>query len=63
MGGETHWSFTIVPALICGMAVLGVGMLAVLLASNRKVKQLSSKESSASEILSEKDLAQNTGVK
>ncbi len=63
MGGETHWTFTIVPALICGMAVLGVGMPAVLLASNRKVKQLSSKESSASEILSEKDLAQNTGVK
>src|SRR6266508_4363321 len=61
MGGETDWTFTIVPALICGMAVLGVGMPAVLLASNRKVKQLSSKESSASEILSEKDLAQNTG--
>jgi len=64
LGGETHWTFTIVPALICGMTVLALGMLAVILASNRKVKQLSQEESSVTEILPEKDNAQNTeGVK
>ena len=36
--GKPEWLFTVIPAAICGMSVLGIGMLAVLIASNRKLK-------------------------
>lgn len=36
--GRPEWLFNYVPALICGMLVLGIGMFAVLLASNRKLR-------------------------
>ncbi len=36
--GKPQWLFNYVPALVCGLLVMGIGMLAVLLASNRKLK-------------------------
>ncbi len=36
--GKTGWVFNIIPAAICGMSVLAVGMFAVLIASNRKLR-------------------------
>ncbi len=38
--GKSEWLFNIIPAAICGMTVLGVGMLAVLIASNRKLRSV-----------------------
>lgn len=35
--GKPEWLFSIMPAALCGMSVLGIGMLAVLLASNRRL--------------------------
>jgi len=37
--GKPEWLFNFAPALICGLLVMGVGMLAVLLASNRKLRK------------------------
>lgn len=37
--GKPEWLFNYVPALLCGMLVMGFGMLAVLLASNRKLRK------------------------
>ncbi len=39
--GRPEWLFNFVPALICGLLVMGVGMFAVLLASNRKLRNIS----------------------
>ena len=36
--GSPEWLFNIIPAAVCGMSVLGIGMLAVLIASNRKIR-------------------------
>ena len=36
--GRPEWLFNFAPALICGLLVMGVGMFAVLLASNRKLR-------------------------
>jgi RsiW-degrading membrane proteinase PrsW (M82 family) len=35
---KPEWLFNIIPAAVCGMSVLGIGMFAVLIASNRKLK-------------------------
>lgn len=39
--GRPEWLFMYAPALLCGLLVMGVGMFAVLLASNRKLKKVS----------------------
>ena len=39
--GKPEWLFNIIPAAIGGMAVLGIGMFAVLIASNRKLRSVS----------------------
>ena len=39
--GKPEWLFNIIPAAISGMAVLGVGMFVVLIASNRKLRSVS----------------------
>ena len=39
--GKPEWLFNIIPAAICGMTVLGIGMFAVLIASNRKLRSVS----------------------
>jgi hypothetical protein len=36
--GRPEWLFNFAPALICGLLIMGIGMLAVLLASNRKLR-------------------------
>lgn len=36
--GKPEWLFNIVPAAVCGMSVLGIGMLALLIAANRKLR-------------------------
>jgi hypothetical protein len=36
--GKPEWLFNIVPAMLCGMSVLGIGMFAVLIAANRKLR-------------------------
>jgi hypothetical protein len=36
--GKPEWLFNIIPAALCGMSVLVIGMFAVLIASNRKLK-------------------------
>ena len=38
--GKPEWLFNIIPAAISGMAVLGVGMFVVLIASNRKLRSV-----------------------
>jgi hypothetical protein len=40
--GKPGWLINFIPAVLGGMAVLGVGMLAVLIASNRKLRNLPS---------------------
>ncbi len=35
---KPEWAFNIIPAALCGMSVLGIGMLVVLIASNRKLR-------------------------
>lgn len=39
--GRPEWLFMYAPALLCGLLVLGIGMFAVLLASNRKLRRAS----------------------
>lgn len=39
--GKPEWLFNIIPAAICGMTVLGIGMFVVLIASNRKLRSVS----------------------
>lgn len=36
--GKPEWLINYIPALVCGMLVLGMGMFAVLIASNRKLR-------------------------
>ncbi len=36
--GKPEWLFNLAPALICGLVVLGIGMFAVLLKSNRSLR-------------------------
>lgn len=36
--GKPEWMFNILPAVLCGMSVMILGMFAVLLASNRKLQ-------------------------
>ena len=38
--GKPEWLFNFAPALLCGLFVLAIGMLAVLIASNRKLQSL-----------------------
>lgn len=42
--GRPEWLFMYAPALLCGLLVMGVGMFAVLLASNRKLRRAKEKE-------------------
>jgi RsiW-degrading membrane proteinase PrsW (M82 family) len=35
---KPEWLFNILPAMLCGMSVLGIGMFSVLIASNRKLR-------------------------
>lgn len=37
--GKPEWLFTVLPALLCGLLVMGFGMFAVLAASNRKLRE------------------------
>ena len=37
--GRPEWLFTFTPALVCGLLVLAIGMFAVLIASNRKLRE------------------------
>ncbi|MEW6405668.1 MAG: hypothetical protein AB1649_28070, partial [Chloroflexota bacterium] len=37
---EIGWSFSIIPAALCGLMVLLFGMVAVLLAANRRARKL-----------------------
>ncbi len=39
--GRPEWLLNFAPALVCGLLVMGVGMFAVLLASNRKLRNVS----------------------
>ncbi|HCB01447.1 MAG TPA: hypothetical protein DEP19_03605 [Anaerolineae bacterium] len=39
--GRPEWLFTFTPALVCGLLVLAIGMFAVLIASNRKLRTTS----------------------
>ncbi|MBK8781885.1 MAG: PrsW family intramembrane metalloprotease [Anaerolineales bacterium] len=39
--GRPEWLLNFAPALVCGLLVMGVGMFAVLLASNRKLRNIS----------------------
>ena len=36
--GKPEWVFNYTPAMICGLLVMGIGMVAVVLASNRKLR-------------------------
>lgn len=36
--GKPEWIFNVIPAALCGMSVLGIGMFVVLIASNRKLR-------------------------
>ncbi len=36
--GKPEWLFNIIPAMLCGMSTLGIGMFAVLIAANRKLR-------------------------
>jgi hypothetical protein len=40
MIGKPEWLLAYAPALFCGLVVMGIGMFAVLVASNRKLKKL-----------------------
>ena len=37
--GKPEWLFNIIPAAICGMSVLGIGMFALLISANRKLNR------------------------
>jgi len=52
MVNETNFTFTIIPAMVCGISTLVAGMLAILLAANRRVRKTSPEEA---------DQAGNTG--
>ena len=36
--GKPEWLYNIIPAMLCGMSVLAIGMFAVLVAANRKLR-------------------------
>ena len=36
--GKPEWLYNVIPAMLCGMSVLGIGMFAVLVAANRKLR-------------------------
>ncbi|MCQ3938753.1 MAG: hypothetical protein DPW18_17155, partial [Chloroflexi bacterium] len=36
--GKPEWLYNYAPAMLCGLLTMGVGIFAVLLASNRKLK-------------------------
>jgi hypothetical protein len=36
--GKPEWLYNIIPAMLCGMSTLGIGMFAVLIAANRKLR-------------------------
>ncbi len=36
--GKPEWLYNVIPAMLCGMSVLGIGMFAVLIAANRKLR-------------------------
>lgn len=61
--GESNWIFTIVPAAICGMLVLAIGMVAVLLASNRRARKLSRAEAAPSNPILTKNTTPDTESK
>ncbi|MFM8875369.1 MAG: hypothetical protein ACKOGC_04785, partial [Anaerolineae bacterium] len=37
--GKPEWLFNFAPALVCGLLVLGIGVTAMLVASNRKLRK------------------------
>ena len=37
--GKSEWLYTFAPALLCGMLTLGIGIVALLLASNRALRK------------------------
>ena len=43
--GRPEWFFNIIPAMLCGMLVFGIGMFPVLIASNRKLRNSTSPSS------------------
>jgi hypothetical protein len=47
--GKPEWLLNFIPALLCGLLVLGVGMLTVLFASNRKLRNTSNALSAITE--------------
>ena len=56
--GRPEWLFRFIPATVGGMAVIGVGMLFVLIASNRKLRSLPS----SPVLLSKEDAGAGEGV-
>lgn len=36
--GKPEWLYNVIPAMLCGMSTLGIGMFAVLIAANRKLR-------------------------
>jgi len=53
--GRPEWLFNLMPAMAGGMSVLGVGMLLVLLASNKKLRNSSSSPAPQSALLREEE--------
>jgi len=47
--GESNFILSVLPAAICGMSVMGIGLIAVLIASNRRARILYPTMSNASE--------------
>ncbi len=60
--GKPEWLFNYIPALICGLLVLGFGMLAVLFASNRKLRKSVTLLPENIPVVEEKDEAADTGI-
>ena len=60
--GRPGWLFNYIPAMLGGMAILGVGMFVVLAASNRKLRN-ASLSSALTPALQEMDPSKDEGVK
>lgn len=64
MVNQTNFAVTVLPAAVCGISTLVIGMLVILLASNRRVKKLSLQETNESRIEPEKAMPEDVeGVK
>jgi hypothetical protein len=53
MIGKPEWLLTYTPALFCGLIVMGIGMFAMLIASNRKLRQIEAQRASAEDTQSD----------